>query len=395
MERQDKNGDGKLTPEEIAGGGEIRPRFPDRLLPGRENNLPPPARNGKPNVVLFLIDDMGWNDMGFSGSKFIETPHTDRLAREGVIFTNAYSSAPNCAPTRACLLSGQYPPRHGIYTVVDDRHAPGSPHHKMLAATSNASMAPEVVTIAEQLKASGYVTAMFGMWNLGRGKDGLTTPTGQGFDVFERPQSLGFEKDRYFDAKGRYLTDLFTEEAIGFMEAKNEEPFFVYLAYHGVHAPFEPKRDLLVKYEKKGAPDPAYAATVEAIDQNVGRVIAALERLGVSDNTLVMLTSDNGGNRKHTAPLRSGKGSLYEGGIRVPVAVWGPGVGVSKGLTNDEPILSMDFYPTALEMAGLKPDPAHKLDGASFASALRGGSSPGREALFWHFPCYIGGGGPS
>ncbi|MFP6881245.1 MAG: sulfatase-like hydrolase/transferase, partial [Roseibacillus sp.] len=340
VERQDQNGDGKLSPDESKVEGEIRARFPERPIPRQEPRPNPRAAprersskavGDKPNIVFFLIDDMGWNDMGFSGSKFIETPHTDRLAKAGVVFTNAYSSAPNCAPTRACLLSGQYPSRHGVYTVVDDRHAPGSAHHRMLAATSNASMAGEVVTIAEQLKAGGYATAMFGMWNLGRGREGPATPTGQGFDVFERPQSLGFEKDRYFNEGGEYLTDRFTEEAIGFMAARSkgsgqDEPFFVYLAYHGVHSPFEAKPDLVAKYKKMGVPDADYAATVEAVDQNVGRVMAALGELGVMDNTLVIFTSDNGGNRRHTAPLRSGKGSVYEGGIRVPAAVWGPGL---------------------------------------------------------------------
>ena len=152
----------------------------------------------QPNVVLFFIDDMGWRDVGFMGNTFVETPHLDALAKEGVVFNAAYSSAPNCAPARACLMSGQYPPRHGVYTVVDYRHAPGSPHHRLMAAESNAELSTESVTIAEQLKSGGYETAMFGMWNLGRGRSGPTTPTGQGFDLFKQPKNLGFEKDRYF-----------------------------------------------------------------------------------------------------------------------------------------------------------------------------------------------------
>ena len=173
------------------------------------------------------------------------------------------------------------------------------------------------------------------MWNLGRGRQGPTTPTGQGFDVFLRPQGLGFEKDRYFKDSGEYLTDSFTDEAIAFMEKKREEPFFVYLAYHAVHSPFEAKPELVTKYKQKGVGDAEYAATVEAVDQNVGRVMAALKRLQLDENTLVVITSDNGGNRRNTAPLRSGKGSLYEGGIRVPAMVWGPGLGVKAGLENE------------------------------------------------------------
>jgi arylsulfatase A len=350
-----------------------------------------------PNFVMFYIDDMGWRDVGFAGNDFIETPHVDRLAREGVIFTNAYSSAPNCAPARACLMSGQYTPRHGVYTVVDDRHTPGSAHHKVLSAQSNESMATEVVTIAEQLKVGGYGTAMFGMWNLGRGSNNPVSPTGQGFDVFMQPRDVGFEKDRFFDAKGEYLTDRFTDEGLRYIEKNREDPFFVYFAYHAVHSPFEPKPELLAKYEGKSNPqrqDPAYAATVEAVDQNVGRVMETLERLGLDENTVVIFTSDNGGNRRATAPLRDGKGTLYEGGIRVPTCVWGPGI--AKGIVNDEPILGLDFYPTMLQLAGVESNTDHVLDGRSLVPLLTGAeTSLGRERVFWHFPCYIGGGGPS
>ena len=263
--------------------------------------------------------------MGFTGNEFIETPRTDAMARQGMIFTNAYSSA----PTRACLMSGQYPPRHGVYTVVDERHSPGQPNHRILSSESSAELATESVTIGESLKAGGYATAMFGMWNLGRGKEGPITPIGQGFEVFKQPRGLGFNKDRYFNDKGEYLTDAFTTEGIRWMEAQGDEPFFLYLAYHGVHSPFEPKPDLLRKYQNKpggtGARDEAaYAATVEAIDQNVGRVVDALEQLGLSDNTIVIFHSDNGGTRHYTAPLAGGKGTLYEGGLRVPTAIWGP-----------------------------------------------------------------------
>ncbi len=434
FERHDGNGDGKLTKEEYAVEGDIRPRFPERQsrtgfqpVPSEGGRLEARPTSGKPNFILFYIDDMGWRDMGFalraaegkigSSVTLVETPHTDRLAREGVIFTNAYSSAPNCAPARACLMSGQYTPRHGVYTVVDDRHAVGSAHHKMLAAHSNAEMATEAVTIAEQLKQGGYRTAMMGMWNLGRGSKNSVSPEGQGFELFERPQSLGFDKDRFFNDRGEYLTDRFTDEGLKFIERHRDEPFFVYFAYHAVHSPFEPKPELLAKYENKSNPqrqDPAYAATVEAVDQNVGRVMETLGRLGLAENTVVIFTSDNGGNRRHTAPLRDGKGSLYEGGIRVPACVWGPGV--AKGLVSDEPILGMDFYPTMLELAGIEPNDqrdagpgfanrsavdgenarGHRIDGMSLVPLLDGSAeSLGRDRVFWHFPCYIGGGGPS
>lgn len=357
----------------------------------------------KPNVVLFFIDDMGWRDVGFMGNRFVETPTLDALAQRGVVFTQAYASAPNCAPSRACLMSGQYTPRHGVYTVVDERHAPGSAHHKMLAATSHASMATETITLAEQLQANGYRTAMFGMWNLGRGRLGPTTPTGQGFEIFKQPKDLNFEKDRYFNDAGDYLSDRFTDESIDYIHAHQDEPFFVYLALHAVHAPFEAKPELAAKYTAKAkrSDDPfaqardavAMAATIEAVDQNVERVVEALDQLGLSNNTVIIFTSDNGGNRQFVAPLNGGKGSLYEGGVRVPALAVGPGI--SPGVSSAIPVLGMDWYPTILDLAGIEPASEHHLDGESLRPLLQGNGTLNRETVFWHFPCYIGGGGPS
>ncbi len=357
----------------------------------------------QPNFVLFFIDDMGWRDVGFMGNSFVETPNLDQLAKEGVIFNSAYASAPNCAPSRACLMTGQYPPRHGVYTVVDDRHAPGSPHHRMLAADSHAALATESVTLAEQLKAGGYETAMFGMWNLGRGRSGPTTPTGQGFDLFKQPKDLGFEKDRYVNDQGDYLTDRFTDEGIAFMKEHMDAPFFIYFAYHAVHAPFEAKPELLEKYENKAIRSPdafskardgtALAATIEAVDQNVGRVRDALKAQGLLANTVIIFTSDNGGNRQFVAPLSGGKGSLLEGGVRVPALAAGPGI--IKNKTSNEPVLGVDWYPTLLELAEIVPDKKHQFDGVSLTPLLRGEDRLNRDAVFWHFPCYIGGGGPS
>lgn len=352
----------------------------------------------KPNFIVILIDDMGWKDMGFSGSDFIDTPHTDALAREGVIFSQAYASAPNCAPTRACLMSGQYTPRHGVFTVVDARHEPGLPHHKVVAAHSNAALATESVTIAEAFKSGGYATAMYGMWNLGRGRDGPETPTGQGFDDFKQPRDLGFDKDAYVNRDGEYLTDAFTSEGIRFIKRNQSQPFFLYLAYHAVHHPFQPKAELIKKYQRKASStrtsvNPEYAATAEAVDQNIGRLQESLKTLGLDKNTIVVYTSDNGGDRRNAAPLNGGKGSLFEGGIRVPAAVWG--AGIRQSYTSDTPFLSMDIYPTLLELAGLPQPKDHILDGQSFAALLTGGEEPQRGALFWHFPSYIGNGAPS
>jgi arylsulfatase A len=347
----------------------------------------------KPNFILILADDMGWNDAGFSGSKFIDTPNLNRMAKEGMIFAQACASAPNCAPTRACLLTGQYPPRHGVYTVVDDRHAPGSRQHKVLAAESRESLPEESVTLAEALKPAGYATGMFGMWNLGRGRSGPTTPTGQGFDVFTEPKQLGFEKDAYRDAAGRYSPDALTDAALKWMESVKDQPFFLYLPFHDVHAPYDPKPELLAKYKaRSGATDPAQAATVEAMDANVGRVLAALEKSGTAQQTYVIFTSDNGGTRQCVAPLRGGKGTLYQGGLRVPTAIRGPGI--KPGQTSQATTLSMDWFPTVMELAGLTIPGTVQMDGKSLTPLLGGKSTTLDRDVFWHFPCYIGGGGP-
>jgi arylsulfatase A-like enzyme len=353
-----------------------------------------------PNFIVILMDDMGWRDVGFMGNRFVETPHIDRLAKTGLLFTQAYASAPNCAPTRACLMSGQYTPRHGVYTVVDPRQPPGSPWHKLQAADSKAELNTNVVTIAETLRSGGYVTAFFGMWNLGRGRTGPVTPGGQGFDRVVFPENLNFGKDEYFDDAGNYLSDRLTDGVLKFIEEHREQPFFVYLPDHAVHAPFNPKPGLLKKYERKAAQsndsrdDPAYAATIEAVDQNVGRVVASLARLKLTSDTVVIFTSDNGGTQQYTAPLRGSKGQLYEGGIRVPFVVSWPGL-KKLGSKCDAPVSSVDLYPTLLELAGVKPPSDQVLDGVSLVPAFRGASELSRSQLFWHFPCYVGKATPS
>lgn len=353
-----------------------------------------------PNVILILMDDMGWRDAGFAGNAFVETPHIDRLAASGLVFTQSYASAPNCAPTRACLMSGQYTPRHGIYTVVDPRQPPGSAWHKLVAAPSESELATEIVTLPEALRTAGYATGFFGMWNLGRGRSGPVTPGGQGFDTVVFPETIGFGKDEYFDDHGNYLSDRLTDEVLAFVEKHRTVPFFAYLPDHAVHAPFNPKPDLLAKYERKaksGADDrndPAYAATIEAVDQNVGRIMAALETLRLTDDTIVIFTSDNGGTQQYTAPLSGSKGQLYEGGIRVPLVISCSSV-AKQGTTTPVPVATIDLYPTLLELCGASRPTGQVLDGASLAGLVQGGEPPVRERLFWHFPCYVGRATPS
>jgi arylsulfatase A-like enzyme len=335
----------------------------------------------RPNLVVILIDDMGWNDTGFAGNITFHTPHLDRLAQSGIIFTQAYAAAPNCAPTRACLMTGQYTPRHEVYTVVDERHSPGQPNHKIMAAASKPELDAGATTFAELLQDAGYATGMVGMWNLGRGRKGPRVPTGQGFDSYIQPKDVGFEKDLYFDSEGNYLTDRLTDEAISFVEG-NTRPFLLYVAYHAIHSPFDPKPDALA--ENKGN---EYAATIQTLDENIGRLSVALP-----ENTVILFTSDNGGTRRYVEPLRGGKGTLYEGGLRVPAFACGPGINPEQ--TIDAPISTIDLFPTLLELAHVPMPGNLPIDGKSLVPLWNIGSL-NRDALFWHFPCYIGQGGPS
>jgi arylsulfatase A len=363
--------------------------------------LAPAAFGAKqPNIVLILLDDMGYRDVGFAGNKYISTPNIDKLAQSGVVFSQCYASAPNCAPTRACLLTGQYAPRHGVYTVVDDRYAPGQPHMKVTSTTGNDELPAKTKTVADVLKSNGYATALIGMWNLGRGRNGSPgSPLSRGFDVYKRPDDVKFEKDAYMDGKGRYLSDALCDEALAWIDQHKSKPFFLYYAEHSVHEPFDPKPELVAKYKAKTPTGldkgitPEYAATVEAVDFSIGRIMAKLEADGLTKDTLVIFTSDNGGLPYVVNPLRGSKGLLYEGGIRVPGAVSWPGV-IPAGKTYDEPVASMDFMPTILEAAGLPLPKDQPTDGISLLRQLKSGAPLGRDAIYWHFPCYIGKGEP-
>ena len=354
----------------------------------------------QPNIVLILIDDMGYRDPGFVGNRYIDTPNIDKIAKSGATFSRCYASAPNCAPTRACLLTGQYPSRHGVYTVVDDRYAPGQPHMRVLSTKGNDELPPGTKTVADVLKSDGYATALIGMWNLGRGRNGSTgSPTGRGFEVYKRPDDVNFAKDAYRDEKGRYLSDALCDEALAWIDRNKAKPFFLYYAEHSVHEPFDPKPELLAKYKAKTPAGldkgitPEYAATVEAVDASIGRIMAKLESLGLTKDTLVIFTSDNGGLPYVVNPLRGSKGLLYEGGIRVPGAVSWPGT-IPAGKSFDEPVASIDFMPTILEAAGIPLPKEQPTDGLSLLKQLKTGAPLNRPAIFWHFPCYIGKGEP-
>jgi arylsulfatase A-like enzyme len=339
----------------------------------------------KPNIVFILMDDLGWTDVGYMGSDYYETPHIDRLADQGMIFTQAYANAANCAPTRASLLSGQYSPRHGVYTVA--RPDRGKSEDRRLIPVSNSrEISLDKITIAEAIQAEGYVSAAIGKWHVGN------TPGEQGFFYSIDRYEMGYEG--HFNEDGEYLTDRLTDEAIQFITHNKEKPFFLYLSHHAVHTPIQARDPEIDKYRNKDADGchqhATYAAMIESMDESVGRIEHTLEELGLSENTLLIFFSDNGGHGTFTcqAPLRGGKGMFYEGGIRVPMFAYWPGR-VEAGASCDFPVISTDFYPTFIELAGAQPPGDYPLDGRSLLPLLEGEEVLDREAIFWHFPAYL------
>jgi arylsulfatase A-like enzyme len=362
---------------------------------------------GRPNIVFILADDLGYTDLGCQGSRFYETPHIDRLARQGLRFTRYYT-CPNCQPTRAALLSGQLGPRTGIYTVGHmDRF---DWWKRPLRPVDNITRLPlDRPTFADALRKAGYATALFGKWHLGeddahhpsrRGFDEAIVSAGEHFDFRTHP-SVSYPR-------GTYLADFLTDRAVDFIHRHKDRPFLLYLPHFGVHAPHQAKPDLIARFRRKtaagGHRDPTYAAMIASVDESVGRVLAALDRNGLSDNTVVVFSSDNGGvggyvreglkqagDVTDNAPLRSGKGSLHDGGIRAPFIVRWPG-NTPAGATNDTPILHVDFFPTLLELAHAGA-PGNTLDGQSLVPLFRGQAMTlARAAIFHHFPGYLGAG---
>ena len=356
------------------------------ILPSCASTSERRAGRRTPNIVFFFIDDLGWTDLSCYGSKYYETTNIDKLAGEGMVFTSAYSNAPNCAPARACLLSGQYTPRHGIYTVGTPERGPAN-LRKLIPIPNKTDLDSKIVTIPEALKSAGYTSACIGKWHLGNKMP--FRPEDQGFDAVFRRSRGG-----HFTADGEYLTDRLTDEANKFIETNKDRPFFLYLSHHTVHTPIQAKKHIIEKYKKKepsgGHNNPAYAAMIESMDQSVGRVTDKLEELGLRNKTAVFFFSDNGGyaNATSMAPLRGSKGMLYEGGIRVPMIVCWPGK-IKPGSACDVPVIGIDFYPTILEMTGTAKPSGQVLDGVSIAGLLKGANALNRKAIFWHFPAYL------
>ncbi|WKN44667.1 sulfatase [Tunicatimonas pelagia] len=350
-----------------------------------------------PNVVFINVDDLGYRDLGYMGSSYYETPNIDRLAQEGMVFTQAYAGAANCAPSRACLLSGMNTPRHGIYTVGNSDRG-DTRTRKVIPASNQTVLADSIYTLAELFRGQGYVTGTFGKWHLG------DNPTTQGFDVNAGGSHRGNPgKNGYFSPynvdhlpdgpEGEYLTDRLTSEAIGFLQANQEKPFFLYLPYYTVHTPIIGKKELVERFDKKetthGQDNPIYAAMTASLDENVGRLLTEIDRLQLRSNTIVVFTSDNGGIRdiSYQDPLRAGKGSYYEGGIRVPLIIHWPEK-ITPQTICTTPVSNLDFYPTFQSILNVQSEEEQPLDGVDITPLLLGKEITERP-LFWHFPIYL------
>lgn len=349
----------------------------------------------RPNIVLIFADDLGWKDVGYQGSDFMETPHLDRLAQQGTVFTAGYAAAGNCAPSRACLLSGTYTPRHHVYAVGSTDRG-NKAQQRLVPIPNKSGLAKDNITIADALKSAGYATGHFGKWHLA-GKEGAL-PTEQGFDVsFDsfgegtlKEGSEGNKTGPPTDPKGVFTL---TRKACEFIETNKERPFFCYLAHHAIHSPLQARPETLAKFKAKtpGAQhsNAMYAACTYDLDASVGVLLQKLTDLGLEKNTLLVFTSDNGGTQQSSQePLRGNKGSYYEGGIREPFLVRWPGV-TRPGSRCDVPVINVDLFPTFLAAAGAAVPNRKVLDGESLLPLLRGEPSLSRSAIFWHFPGYL------
>lgn len=370
--------------------------------------------NRKPNVVFILADDMGWMDCTINGSKYYETPNIDRLADMGMLFTDAYAANPLCSPTRASLMSGKYPGRLKITTpschlpVVPDKpliNKKAQPWVKVIPANSRRCLPLDEYTLGDAFKDAGYATGFIGKWHLGREEQ--YWPRNRGFEMdmgsfhagppsYFSPYNIHTIKD---GNEGEYITDRVTNEALKYIQDKKDVPFMLCLWHFAVHGPWGCKKEKYERYLKKTDPSgrqdcAVMAAMLESLDESVGRVLDKLEELGISDNTIVIFMSDNGGN-VHTdlngtpptnnEPLRSGKGDIYEGGVRVPCIISWPDV-IKSGSVCKEAVSSVDIYPTLLQMAGIEKNKNQIVDGESLLPLLKGDGKLSREAIFCHFP---------
>lgn len=369
------------------------------------------ASAAPPNILVILIDDLGWKDLSCYGSAYYRTPNIDRLAAEGVRFSDGYAACAVCSPTRAAILTGKYPARLMLTEWLPSGR--WDPQAKLRSGRFLRQLPLEEVTLAEALRAGGYRTGIIGKWHLGG--EPFSTPAHHGFDVAIAANDHGNPGDYFFPyegewsipttklkakwrvidggEKGEYLTDRLTDEAVEFIRDSTAKPFFLYLSHYAVHTPLQAKKEMVAPYEAVAENErqgkPVYAAMVESVDQSVGRVLATLDELDIAKNTLVIFTSDNGGFAGATdhKPLRGNKGAYYEGGIRVPLIIRWPGV-AKAGHVSAVPVASTDLYPTCLAAAELPPHPAQHRDGLDLRPVLNGADSLERESIFWHYPHY-------
>ena len=368
-------------------------------------NPAPAVETSRPNIVFILIDDLGWADVVCFGSRYYQTPNIDRLSRQGMRFTDAYAACAVCSPTRASIMTGKYPARLHLTDWIPGEG--NAPNHALLVPKWRQFLPLEEVTIPKALKAAGYVFASIGKWHLGGPQ---YYPQHQGFDLNIAGGDIGHPASYFWPYEGKthtvpglkaggreseYLTDRLTDAAEAFVEQNKHKPFFLYFAHYAVHTPLQAKPAVLAKYKAKppvgGQKNPVYAAMIESVDDSVGRILRKLEALALSERTVVVFMSDNGGLWPHStsnAPLRAGKGHPYEGGIREPLIIKWPGI-TQPGSTCDTPVSSIDFFPTFLDVAGLKPQT--QVDGRSLMPLLSQTGPLQRDALFWHYPHYWSG----
>jgi len=373
----------------------------------------------KPNIIFILADDMGWADLPVYGNQFNEAPHLTRLAEEGIRFTDAYAACPVCSPTRASIMSGQYPARVGITDFITGHWRP---FEEVIVPKNRTQYLPlEIHTMGEVLQEAGYSTAFFGKWHLGRAP---YDPGNQGFDVTNVYQGGGFfhfaerMSTPIETESGTVLSEALTDLSLQFIEDAGEHPFFLFLAHYDVHVQLDADSLLIEKYlakkSVKGYPcNAVYAAMIEHVDQSTGRILEKLKELGRSENTLVVFFSDNGGlvsrydriplladSKKYlyeqdprlyvassNAPLRAEKGTLYEGGVREPLIMWWPGI-LEKGVVSDALISSVDLLPTFADLAGVELPAKQVFDGISLVNIMQGNAPDAERAIFWHYPVY-------
>ncbi len=359
------------------------------------------AKDPRPNIVFILADDLGCGPVAVYGNPYYQTPHLDRLAREGLRFTTAYAAAPVCSPSRAALMTGQAPARIGLTDFI-----PGNPYpYARLEQPAWQKYLPlTATTLAERLTAGGYHTALIGKWHLAKAylppESVAEGPDRQGFAetwISHKPEPT---HDPEADA---HNVEAITRHALEFLDQPHDRPFFLYLTHNTIHAPIMAPRALVEKYRARAGSErpennPVVAAMMEQFDAGVGRVLAKLDAMGLRENTLVIFYSDNGGLLADTAqrPFRGGKAQLYEGGIRVPLVMRWPGV-IAAGTTCDVPVITMDFLPTLTEVAGIPPAAGEVRDGLSLLPLMRGEGRLARDTLYWHYPHYhtAGSGGPA